>query len=88
MSEAHGFEVYSDHSRHLSISRRFAEIAPAPILRLHRHQDGYIAFAAVRDGEDFRPLVSIRASELETWFHFFARGGCQRLSRTESACKV
>jgi hypothetical protein len=71
MSESHGLEVYSNHSRHLSISRRFAEIAPAPILRLHRHQDGYIAFAAVRDGVDFRPLVSIRARELETWFPAF-----------------
>lgn len=56
----------------LSISRRFAEVAPAPILHLHRHQDGYVAFAVERDGgEDFRPLVSIRASELETWFPAF-----------------
>lgn len=55
----------------LTISKAYSEVAPAPILHLHRHQDGYIAFATERDGEDFRPLVSIRASELETWFPFF-----------------
>jgi hypothetical protein len=48
--------------------QRFSEICPAPILRLHRHRDGYIAFASMRDGDDFRPLISIKASELETWF--------------------
>lgn len=57
--------------RRLVISRKFAELAPAPILHLHRHQDGYIAFATERDGDDFRPLVSIKASELETWFPLF-----------------
>src|ERR1022692_2169377 len=51
--------------------QRYTEIAAAPILRLHRHSDGYIAFAAERDGEDFRPVISIRASELETWFPAF-----------------
>jgi hypothetical protein len=55
----------------LMISKRYTEIATAPILHLHRHKDGYIAFAAERDGDDFRPLVSIRASELETWFPLF-----------------
>ena len=46
--------------------------AIAPILALHWHNDGYIAFAAARDGgEDFRPLVSIRASELEKYFPLF-----------------
>lgn len=55
----------------LTISERFAEVAPAPILHLHRHQDGYIAFATERDGDDWRPLVSIRAGELETWFPLF-----------------
>jgi hypothetical protein len=55
----------------LSIPRQFAEITPAPILHLHRHRDGYIAFATERDGDDFRPLVSIRAGELETWFPAF-----------------
>lgn len=44
----------------------------APILALHRHDDGYIAFAAARDaGEDFRPLVSIRADELARYFPSF-----------------
>ena len=47
----------------LALSRKFAEIAPAPILQIHRHQDGYISFATERDGEDFRPLVSLRASD-------------------------
>jgi hypothetical protein len=55
----------------LLISERFQQNVPAPILRLHRHQDGYIAFATERDGDDFRPLVAIRASELETWFPAF-----------------
>jgi hypothetical protein len=54
--------------KRLAVSRKYAEVAPAPILHLHRHEDGYIAFATERDGEDFRPLVSIKASELETWF--------------------
>jgi len=58
-------------SGHLLISERFDQIAAAPILHLHRHRDGYIAFATKRDGDDFRPLVSIRASELETWFPAF-----------------
>src|SRR4051812_48916598 len=39
----------------------------APIMALHRHKDGYIAFA-VSDGDHFRPLVSIRADELERCF--------------------
>jgi len=52
-------------NRHaLAISKKFREVTPAPILRLHRHQDGYIAFATERDGDDFRPLVSIRANVL------------------------
>jgi hypothetical protein len=39
--------------------------ALAPILALHRHDDGYIAFAVARDGDDdFRPLISIRRDEL------------------------
>ena len=53
------------------VSKKYTDMAPAPILRLHRHGDGYIAFARERDGDDFRPLVSIRASELETWFPAF-----------------
>jgi hypothetical protein len=57
--------------RSLQICEKYAEVAPAPILHLHRHEDGYIAFAAERDGDDWRPLVSIRASELETWFPLF-----------------
>src|SRR5690348_15476421 len=55
----------------LSIEKRYAEVAPAPILHLHRHQDGYISFARERDGDDWRPLVSIRASELERWLPLF-----------------
>jgi hypothetical protein len=55
----------------LSIVERYSAISAAPILNLHRHQDGYIAFATERDGEDFRPLVAIRASELETYFPQF-----------------
>jgi hypothetical protein len=55
----------------LNICERYAEIVPAPILYLHRHQDGYIAFATERDGDDWRQLVSIRAGELETWFPQF-----------------
>src|SRR5689334_21753816 len=55
----------------LAIQERYAEVATAPILYLHRHQDGYIAFATKRDDDDFRPLVSIRASELETLFPAF-----------------
>lgn len=53
------------------IAEKFAEPVAAPILYIHRHDDGYISFATERDGEDFRPLVSIRASELETWFPGF-----------------
>jgi hypothetical protein len=71
MVETSGLEVCPNQTRRLPISRRFTEITPAPILHLHRHRDGYIAFAAMRDCEDFRPLVSIRASELETWFPAF-----------------
>src|ERR1022692_1973106 len=55
----------------MAIIKTYAEIAAAPILHLHRHQDGYIAFAVERDGEDFRPLVSIKAAELATWFPAF-----------------
>jgi hypothetical protein len=55
----------------LVVAKTFAEVTPAPILHLHRHADGYIAFATERDGEDWRPLVSIRAGELETWFPLF-----------------
>jgi hypothetical protein len=55
----------------LQISQKFAEVVPTPILHLHRHADGYVAFATERDGDDWRPLVSIRASELETWFPAF-----------------
>jgi hypothetical protein len=55
----------------LDIAKTYAEVTPAPILHLHRHQDGYIAFAAERDGDDFRPLVAIRAGELENWFPLF-----------------
>ena len=46
--------------------------AIAPILALHRHHDGYIAFAVARDaGEDFRPLISIRRDELARYFPEF-----------------
>jgi hypothetical protein len=55
----------------LVVSRTFDRMSPAPLLQLHRHGDGYIAFATERDGEDFRPLVSIRAGELEEWFPLF-----------------
>jgi hypothetical protein len=44
----------------------------APILALHRHDDGYIAFAVARDGgDDFRPLISIRRDELARYFPEF-----------------
>ena len=39
----------------VSIVERNGAISVAPIRNLHRHQDGYIAFATERDGEDFRP---------------------------------
>jgi hypothetical protein len=55
----------------LLLARRYCKITTAPILHLHRHQDGYITFATMRDGEDFRPLISVRASEQETWFPAF-----------------
>jgi len=46
--------------------------ALAPILALHRHDDGYIAFAVARDsGDDFRPLISIRRGELARYFPEF-----------------
>lgn len=57
------------------ISETYSEVLPAPIRRLHRHADGFISFAVERDSEadesDFRPLVSIRASELDTIFPQF-----------------
>lgn len=44
----------------------------APIMALHRHDDGYISFAVSREaGEDFRPLVSIRADEMVQYFPEF-----------------
>ena len=46
----------------------------APILALHRHNDGYIAFATARDtaeDKDFRPLVSVRRDELARYFPEF-----------------
>jgi hypothetical protein len=52
-------------------SRRFSEISTVPILQLHRHRDGYIAFATKRDDDDFRPRVAIRAGGLESWFPAF-----------------
>jgi hypothetical protein len=55
----------------LSIAQKFTKVCPAPILHLHRHEDGYISFAVEREGDDFRPLVAIKAGELETWFPFF-----------------
>ena len=55
----------------LRLSKKYIEVAPAPILHLHRHQDGYIAFATERDGDDWRDLVAIRAGELENWFPLF-----------------
>jgi len=59
-------------SNELTITERYAEVAPEPILRLHRHKDGFISFAVERDnGEDFRQLVAIKASELETYFPEF-----------------
>ena len=42
-----------------------------PIKALHRH-DGYIAFA-VKNGDDFRPAFSIRASALDSYFPEFRR---------------
>ncbi len=43
-----------------------------PIMVLHRHQEGYISFACARDkGEDFRPLISIRADEMARYFPQF-----------------
>jgi len=42
----------------------------APILHLHRHQDGYVSFAAGSDDE-FHPRVAIRADELNTFFPSF-----------------
>ena len=46
----------------------------APILALHRHDDGYIAFAVARDAaEDFRPLISVRRDELARYFPEFRR---------------
>jgi hypothetical protein len=43
-----------------------------PILALHRHDDGYISFAAARDaGDDFRPLIAIRRDELARYFPEF-----------------
>ena len=43
-----------------------------PIMALHRHQEGYISFATARDkGEDFRPLISIRADEMARYFPQF-----------------
>jgi len=55
-------------------AHRFREPGIAPILALHRHNDGYIAFAVARDdGEekDFRPLVSIRRDQLAQYFPQF-----------------
>jgi hypothetical protein len=44
----------------------------APIITLHRHKDGYVSFAVSRDdGDDFRPLVSIRAKDLANCFPAF-----------------
>jgi len=40
-----------------------------PIKALHRH-DGYISFA-VRGGDDWRPVISIRANALDEWFPEF-----------------
>lgn len=40
------------------------------IRSLHRHPDGYVAFAVERDDE-FRPTFAIKASELETLFPEF-----------------
>lgn len=42
----------------------------APILRLHQHDDGYVAFSVASD-DAFRHIVAIRASELETYFPAF-----------------
>jgi hypothetical protein len=42
----------------------------AQIMTLHRHQDGYISFG-VSDPDHFRPVVSIRADELERYFPEF-----------------
>jgi hypothetical protein len=45
---------------------------PVPIMTLHRHSEGYISFATARDkGEDFRPLISIRADEMARYFPQF-----------------
>jgi hypothetical protein len=42
------------------------------MLALHRHDDGYIAFAVARyAGEDFRPLISVRRDELARYFPEF-----------------
>lgn len=42
----------------------------APIRALHRHADGYVAFAT-KSEDEFHPLVSIRADELQTYFPEF-----------------
>src|SRR4029434_2234856 len=71
--EAYSMMAHSPKS-HLDPDVEILSPELAPILALHRHQDGYIAFAVARDdGEDkdFRQLVSIRADELARYFPQF-----------------
>jgi hypothetical protein len=44
-----------------------AEVDWAPLLRLHRHADGYLSFAVAQE-EDWRPIFAIRADRLERMF--------------------
>jgi len=41
-----------------------------PMQDLHRHEDGYVAFAA-KNEDDFRPKFAVRASALEQYFPDF-----------------
>jgi hypothetical protein len=43
------------------------EVDWAPLLRLHRHADGYLSFAVARE-DDWRPIYAFRADRLETMF--------------------
>jgi hypothetical protein len=44
-----------------------ADVDWAPLLRLHRHTDGYLSFALAREDE-WRPMYAIRADRLEQMF--------------------
>ena len=47
-----------------------AQLGPRlhPVKVLHRHDDGYIAFALKEDDKGFRPSFAIKASALESMF--------------------